>query len=324
MIKRRGCFGCHEIPGMEKEMRIAPELTTFGNKRLLELEFGDSEIEHSWDAWTMNKLKNTSIYRTERVLDKMPNFNLNDEDIEALMVFLKSLTNRTIQKEFYRGLNQSELWLENGRRLINKFNCRGCHIIEGNGGYIAKYYTSINDAPPILEKGALHEGEKVQGAWLFAFLKKPEMIRPWLKIRMPTFYFTDEEVTTIARYFAVLAKKESIYDYIEQREIKEEYIKAAKRLTSEDHLDCFQCHFFGSKKPSGLPSKWAPNLANVKKRLKPDWIIKWLRDPSSIQPQTKMPSFFVDEEEVPKDILDGDKEKQIEALMEFLIHYNTT
>lgn len=24
LIKNRGCFGCHDIPGMEKEMRIAP------------------------------------------------------------------------------------------------------------------------------------------------------------------------------------------------------------------------------------------------------------------------------------------------------------
>ena len=44
-------------------------------------------------------------------------------------------------------------------------------------------------APPNL----LGEGQKVQQHWLFNFLKAPTPIRPWLKVRMPTFGLSDDE-----------------------------------------------------------------------------------------------------------------------------------
>ena len=47
VIRRRGCFACHDIKGMENEGRIAPELSSFGRKMIAELEFGDSHI--SWN-----------------------------------------------------------------------------------------------------------------------------------------------------------------------------------------------------------------------------------------------------------------------------------
>ncbi|MBI2360757.1 MAG: c-type cytochrome, partial [Deltaproteobacteria bacterium] len=40
LVRKYGCFGCHDIPGMEKESRIGVELSTFGSKTLEELFFG--------------------------------------------------------------------------------------------------------------------------------------------------------------------------------------------------------------------------------------------------------------------------------------------
>ena len=36
----------------------------------------------------------------------------------------------------------------------------------------------------------------------------------------------------------------------------------------------------------------APNLSLAKDRLRPEWIVDWLRDPQNEMPGTKMPSFF--------------------------------
>ena len=41
LVRKYGCFGCHEINGMEHESRIGVELTSFGSKHLDELFFGN-------------------------------------------------------------------------------------------------------------------------------------------------------------------------------------------------------------------------------------------------------------------------------------------
>ena len=187
-IRRRGCFACHEINGMEKEGRIAPELTTFGNKRLLELEFGDSHIEKNWESWARTKLKTPAAFKTERVLDKMPNFGLAEEEIDALVVFLKSLNGARIPDKLKHHSERTDR-LEEGLQLIRKYNCRGCHTLAGKGGRLA----------PLLDS----EGERVQTKYLFDFLANPKRIRPatLFPARMPSFDLTQEEVVKLVRYF---------------------------------------------------------------------------------------------------------------------------
>lgn len=188
-IRRRGCFACHEINGMEKEGRIAPELTTFGVKRLLELEFGDSTIDKHWESWARTKLKNPTAFRTERVLDKMPNFGLSDEEINSLTVFLKSLNGMRVPKEYIHFPERTK-YLEEGLQIIRKYNCRGCHTIGAEGGKLA----------PLLD----YEGARVQTQYLFDFLIKPRKIRPprrVFKARMPTFGFSYEEAVKLVHYF---------------------------------------------------------------------------------------------------------------------------
>ena len=67
---------------------------------------------------------------------------------------------------------------------------------------------------------------------------------------------------------------------------------AAQKLTTADYFNCFSCHQQGDKKPEGPPDGWAPDLAMARKRLNPDWIIRWLHNPQAVQPGTKMPSFY--------------------------------
>jgi hypothetical protein len=91
LVRKYGCGGCHNIPGMEQESRIGVELTVFGQKGLEELFFGNhTDIPETWYDWTYNKIKTPRTYETERIEQLMPQFSLDDEDIQALLVFLKS------------------------------------------------------------------------------------------------------------------------------------------------------------------------------------------------------------------------------------------
>lgn len=314
LVRKYGCFGCHEIPGMENEARIGVELSTFGSKPLEEIFFGNrTDILQTWDDWTYHKLKTPRTYATERIEQLMPQFDLADEDIVALRVFLASRTDHKIPPRYLADQTERDRWIGVGRRLVARYNCVGCHEIEGQGGYIRKHYAGTSAfAPPVLNG----EGAKVQPDWLFGFVKKPIPLRSWLKVRMPTFGLSDEEARIMVDYFAALDKIEVPFVYVDREAIPREHLEAAKMLMSDDYFSCFSCHQQGDRKPEGPPEGWAPDLALAKHRLNPDWIIDWIRDPQKIQPGTRMPAFYPGG---PEDILGGNEEKQIEAIRDYLM-----
>ncbi len=202
---------------------------------------------------------------------------------------------------------------EKGEQLVKDLNCIGCHKLpfetEGEVGKLP--------APDLT-----FPGDKVRAEWLFAFLKKPHSLRPWLKARMPSFWLSDEEALSLTEYLTTLRDKQAppLPEKLKfTGKISRQDLKAAQVLISKAYLDCLNCHQQGKKKPEGPPEGWAPDLTLASQRLNPDWIIRWLKDPLKIQPDTKMPSFFTDAESGPEDILGGDEEKQMVALRDYLL-----
>jgi len=313
LVRKYGCFGCHDIPGMEKESRIGVELTTFGSKTLEELFFGNrADIRHTWDDWTYNKLKTPRIYATERIEQVMPQFALADEDIKSLRILLAGFRDKKAPSRYAADHSQRVVQVVEGRRLMHQYNCIGCHEIENRGGFIRKYYQENPTlAPPVLNG----EGEKVQSPWLFSFLKAPFSVRPWLNVRMPTFDFSDQEDNLLIGFFNGLSKVEIPYAYFDDGKVPKENLDAARVLVSKDYFNCFSCHKQGDRNPEGPQEGWAPDLTLARNRLNLNWIIKWLQDPQKVQPGTKMPSFYPGG---PDNILGGKDDKQIEALRDYL------
>jgi mono/diheme cytochrome c family protein len=200
-----------------------------------------------------------------------------------------------------------------GRRLVQRYNCVGCHIIEERGGAIRQFYTEMPTMAPPNLRG---EGAKVQEDWLYGFLMQPIPLRPWLKVRMPTFSFSDEEATTLVEYFAATAHQQEPFVHIDYAKIPKEYVDAGKLLASTEYFSCFSCHQQGDKKPEGPPEGWAPDLSLARTRLNPDWIVNWLENPQKLMPDTKMPAFFPGG---PDDVLGGNEAKQREALRDYLL-----
>ncbi|RMF68640.1 MAG: hypothetical protein D6743_03095 [Calditrichaeota bacterium] len=331
IIRNFGCHGCHDIKGMEKEGRVSVSLNEFGSKTPDELFYGDALARgdlkaQTWDEWAIGKMKNSRMYATEVVVQRMPNFAFSDDDAKTMAMLLKSWDNRVIGKAYVHDTGRLGEALEKGRRLVRKYNCIGCHIIEGEGGFIRPTLVAafkrhgraedeaLSFAPPDL----VGEGRKVQPDWLFEFLKNPTTkIRPWLTVRMPTFGFTDEEVNTIIEYFQAL---EGISEPFKEMniELTSEEQRAAETLFSNDYLSCFSCHQVGKKKPEGPPSGWAPDFLLAPDRLNPDWVFDWISNPQALQPGTRMPSFYPDA--APPEILGGDPNKQVEALRDYLMN----
>src|SRR5439155_288323 len=81
LVRKYGCAGCHDIPGMENESRIGVELSAFGSKTREELFFGDrTDIPETWDDWTYNKLASPRTYATKWIEQVMPQFDLAEDD----------------------------------------------------------------------------------------------------------------------------------------------------------------------------------------------------------------------------------------------------
>jgi mono/diheme cytochrome c family protein len=253
----------------------------------------------------------------------MPQFDLADADIKALRVFLASRTDTKYPTKYNAAADIRGQREVAGRRLVARYNCVGCHVIEGEGGAIrARYQDAPTMAPPILNG----EGSKVQADWLFNFIKQPVPLRPWLKVRMPTFGLTDQEANTIVQYFGAVDNVQVPFVHINESRLDPAALTAAEKLTSGDYFNCFSCHQQGDQHPEGPPEGWAPDLGMARHRLNPEWIVRWLRNPQKVQPGTKMPSFYEESEAGaaggPDDILGGDNEKQIQALRDYLMVLN--
>ncbi len=310
-IRTYGCFGCHEIPGMEKEGKVSVALTTFGAKDASELAFGDAtELPETWEAWTLGKLTNSRRYETEQVVQRMPDFAMNEEDADLTTMLLKSWDGRKVYEDYREKTDDRRERLEAGRTLIDHYNCTGCHIVEGRGGDIRAYIADKGYQPPILTP----EGAKVQSDWLFKFLREPYPIRPWLNVRMPTFSMTAPEITAINQYFMAYNGVVAPFHYVKVEDLDPESVRKGKELF--DQLQCMSCHVLSAEVLAKKgASSLAPNLALAHERLRPDWIVDWMTDPQRIDPGTNMPSFFYSEGQR----LYDDADEQIQALRDYLL-----
>jgi mono/diheme cytochrome c family protein len=331
VIRNFGCHGCHDIAGMETEGKVSVSLNEFGGKTHEELFYGDALARgdvaaETWEDWTIGKLQNSRLYATEVVVQRMPNFAMSKEEATTLAVLLKSWDGRFIGKTYLHDMGRMGEAIEKGRRLVRQYNCVGCHIIEGEGGFIRptlvaafkKQNRSADEAISFAPPDLIGEGRKVQPTWLFEFLKNPTTnIRPWLSVRMPTFSFTDVEVNALIEYFQALEGISEPFQEI-KIDLTNEEIKAAEKLFSENLLSCFSCHQVGKKKPEGPPDGWAPDFLLAPARLRPDWVYDWIANPPALQPGTRMPAFYPDA--APPEVFNGDPDKQIEALRDYIMN----
>ena len=57
-------------------------------------------------------------------------------------------------------------------------------------------------------------------------------------------------------------------------------------------LQCQKCHVLGAIPADQRSASLAPDLRMAHERLKPEWVLEWLKNPSEIQPGTRMPQFW--------------------------------
>jgi len=325
-IRFYGCAGCHEIEGMEDEGRIGTELTAEGSKPLEQIDFAlyireaKNEDWYSHKGFFEHKLSQPEMFdkgmiKTEAEQARMPDFfepasdkvtkGLPDlapeakQQINELTTFLMgSVTSEIPQRYWYLPPDQRRD-VQDGWWLVKKYNCEGCHQFKvGQDSVlmdIPRYQTPEwkDQLPPKL----LTEGARVNPEWLLKFLSNPAMsetdtdrdgVRPYLKTRMPTFYFSPIEVRKLVRFFQAMSSQPMPYIPPKLEPLTTKELDMARALFTSRAAPCLKCHATGDANHDKFAT--APNFLLAPERLKPDWTKHWILDPAMISPGTAMPS----------------------------------
>ena len=316
-IARYGCYGCHTIAGFEDTQPIGIELSEEGSKLVQRLDFAFvHEIPHTKIDWFKQKLKTPRIFDRSRVLQpleklRMPNFGLSEEEATLLATAVMSFQ-AEVQPVASRvpGSARNDA-LREGRNLVRRRNCVGCHEIEGVAGDYVNVVDDASLAPPFLTP----EGAKVQPEWLYAFLRGPITIRPWLDVRMPSFGLDDPHLNTTIDYFAAISETVGpfrTHDFDAPPSI----VDTGEELF--ELLQCQQCHVLDTIPEDRETDTLAPDLRMARERLQPDWVVDWLRVPLEIQPGTRMPTFWTEYPGSFYPQFDTDAVEQIQSVVDYL------
>jgi len=316
VINRYGCFSCHEIKGFEKAQPIGTELSEEGSKLVTRLDFAFiDDIPHtSKIGWFQRKLHDPRVFDKGRVLNpldklRMPNFDFSDTEIDRLVTAIMSFQ-REIQPAAAMPVKSARAdFLQQGRNLVHRRNCVGCHIIEDDGGDFLKLVEDSSLGPPRLTP----EGVRVQPDWLYAFIRGPIQIRPWLDVRMPTFGLADQHVNGVINYFQAIS--DNLEPFRTYPVVNAD--PAGKALF--DKLQCQKCHVLGAIPKDQPTANLAPDLRMVHDRLNPDWLKPWLKNPASYLPGTRMTQFWPDYPKTPYPDLGGDADAQMQAVINYLL-----
>ena len=219
---------------------------------------------------------------------KMPDFQLSDEDAEALAIALMSHSEVSIPSKRYEvSPEHKEVFnpKDGFGDLERRYRCLSCHSIRGSGDRRASDLT--------------YEGSRVNREWLYHYLNMPYSMRRTLTIAMPIFHFDDKDTRFMADYISlVLVDTQLGADWDRQRD----HADAVQGKALFDAKGCIACHQLHGKGGDVGPSLTTqvpefPQGTWVGDKLQGGWIYQWLRNPQSLVPDTLEPNLGLSDQE---------------------------
>ncbi len=141
--------------------------------------------------------------------------------------------------------------------------------------------------PPLMDEGA-----KVQPSWLHSFLMDPYLIRPAAVLRMPNFHMSSDDASKLVDYFAASSGAPFPYEFNSSqqpnyltslRHQPRNYFGEALSIVTNGNY-CVKCHPVADFTPQGDSGTFGPNLAEVYRRLRPDFARDWIANPGASCP----------------------------------------
>jgi len=181
-----------------------------------------------------------------------------------------------------------------GRQLLVQNGCVHCHLIRQPDGTTL---LATDNAPPLV-----HVGEKTSRAWIYAWIKDPQAYSA--TATMPNFMLSDEDARDISAYLIAQSTATT-----QQASAPPPLAKAPDPAAREagariyGEALCTSCH-----EVQGAPQNRAgqlvrrdlgPDLTRLGSKVKPSWLEAWLADPAVYNPDTAMPRYRFNKQQVP-------------------------
>ena len=322
-----GCSGCHIIAPNETGLpdinntytllsQQGPNLINLGSKTTSE--------------WIYQWIKDPTSYWPDT---KMPNLRLTNQEAKDITAYLLSFSDKNFESIEPPKLDLEELdkiaigWLKNiypeveaentfdnmnyldkinyvADKSIRYYGCTGCHDIPGyeDAKPIGVELTHEGSKPiDKLDFGYIHNINHTNYAWFQQKLKNPrifdrdKVVVPEDKLRMPNFYFSDEEIDAIVTAILSFTDDKISLNVIANNFTSKEALEGHKIIKD---LNCQGCHVienFGGQIVDhiGLPEFSPPNLNTEGNKVHSDWLYSFLKQPTIIRPnlQVRMPTF---------------------------------
>jgi mono/diheme cytochrome c family protein len=273
-----GCASCHQM-----KLGKQPIASTAMAKKLSELSNVDAGCLSASPA------------------KGVPHYRLSDTQrthIAAALSTISDATEDTPQKSIHRTLAQ--------------FNCFACHSRNKVGGVDDarnEFFTSTmkemgdeGRIPPALDGVA----DKLTEKWLNNILHNGSKDRPYMLTMMPQFGGGNVGHLQAALKLVDQRTEAEIPDY----ELPDGKMKAiGRRLAGEKGLGCIKCHTFDKFKATGIQSI---DLTIMSERLRKDWFHRYMANPQTYRPGTRMPAPWPFGQATIRDVLDvGNVEQQV-------------
>ncbi len=171
--------------------------------------------------------------------------------------------------------------LNRGRAMLSRYGCVSCHSISLPDGTKLE----ATDNPPPLS----HIADKTTREWIYAWLKDPTSYSS--SATMPNFGLSDADASDISA-FLIANSVPQPGDQIAlpaQGHGPEPDPAAGASLYGESF--CASCHAAQNAAGNLVGGDLGPELTNVGTKVKPEWLLAWMRDPQKYDPATPMPQY---------------------------------
>lgn len=274
----KGCVNCHAVDGKDAPL---PKIA----KPLAALSEAGGCLSSKPDAAVV------------------PAYRFTAADRAAMLDFLQVGTGKDGSSPMYAA-----------KASLKRFGCLNCHNKDGEGGLdedlekIMKSLSTAENGEDIVPPRLTHVGHKLRSSWMKAVLVNGQRARPWMGLRMPQY-----GETKVGQLVEGLPKLEgtTAEDAVTKPTYTTVAIEAGRKLTGKEGMGCIACHDIAGIAGGGTRG---PDLAKTQDRVRRDWFSRWMHQPQRLAPGTKMPQNFIDGKSLFPSVLDGDADRQIDAL----------
>lgn len=302
VVEARGCVNCHEMKGLTNRLVASPWPTRLANPpEVGEVPTGclsnQARLPEADYRWS-DKPNHGEVLSGFQLLMQMPPQKLHDAPL-------------------YTAADQLE---RNG--------CLNCH---DRGRQAGAFSQRILSFVPLVGDQVLHDvappnlagiGEKLLDKTLAEVIDGKTRARSWMALRMPL--FKPEHTAGLAKALASMDgigpnSPTSSSLTVGGETADDEIVETGRQLVGRTGLNCVSCHDIRGIKSIGVRG---PDLANVARRVRPEWFEQWLLDPQRLAPGTRMPTVFFGGKSAAPQFYDGHPQQQLTAMWAYLSQGN--